>query len=284
MPAEEDEELRVSTLELFFDLVFVFVITRLATMVEHDLTWAGVGRAALVFVVLYWMYSAFVWLTNQLPPTSTAVRLFLVAGMAAFLVCAFATPRAFSGDGVYFGVGLMLVVLVHAGLFALAYGWGVLTWAPYNVLGAGLVIWAGTVDAWWRYVLWLLPLAIGVLPARTVMRARPDQVITLRPGHFVERHGLLIIVAFGESVVAVGAAAPSHALHLDTLGVALLGLALSAALWWVYFDGDDERGEEAMREADAVGRLRLAFSVYFGAFTAILLGIVLLAAGTVLAL
>jgi len=116
VPAED--ELRVSTLELFFDLVFVFTLTQLTTLLAGDLTAGTMTRVVLIFDVLFWMYAAYAWLTNMVPPDRTARRLLLTVGMAAFLVCALAVPRAFDGGGVAFGLGYLLVFGVHGGLYA----------------------------------------------------------------------------------------------------------------------------------------------------------------------
>jgi len=124
-----EEELRVSTLELFFDLVFVFTLTQLTTLLAGDLTAGTMARVVLIFDVLFWMYAAYAWLTNQVPPNRPARRLLLILGMAAFLVCALAVPQAFDGGGVAFGLGYLLVVLVHGGLYAEAYGAVVLWFA-----------------------------------------------------------------------------------------------------------------------------------------------------------
>src|SRR5262245_61975023 len=139
-------ELRVSTLELFFDLVFVFTITQLTALIEHDLSWHGVAGAGLIFVVTYWMYAGYAWLTNQVPPTTTPRRLLLVCGMAAFLICALAIPRAFERDARAFAVGYVLVVLVHSGLYAETHGASVWRFVPFNLLGAACLVGAAFLD------------------------------------------------------------------------------------------------------------------------------------------
>ena len=107
----------VSTIELFFDLVFVFTLTQLTALLEHDVTLEAAAQVALIFVVLFWMYGGFVWLTNQVPPDRTLRRLLLMAGMATFLVCALAIPEAFGNAGLTFGVGYLMVVTVHGALY-----------------------------------------------------------------------------------------------------------------------------------------------------------------------
>lgn len=144
--ATTDSAQRVSTFEIFFDLVFVFTLTQLTALLAHDLSAEGALRAALIFAVLFWMYGAYVWATNQVPPTHPLRQALLIAGMAAFLVCALAIPEAFHGTGVIFGVGYLLVVLAHAALYVQVYGRAVLAFAPLNILSALIVIGAGFVD------------------------------------------------------------------------------------------------------------------------------------------
>ena len=218
-------EIRVSSLELFFDLVFVFTLTQLTALLEHELSLEGAARVLLIFVVLFWMYGAYVWLTNQVPSARTGRRLFLIAAMAAFLVCALAIPAAFAEAGVAFGIGYLLVVLVHTGLYTDAYGRAVIRFAPLNVVGALLVIAAGFVDGAARYALWVAPIGLQYLTSRLAAGVGEENAagFDIRPGHFVERHGLLLLVAFGESVVAIGIGVAAVPLDAGAFGAAVLG-------------------------------------------------------------
>jgi low temperature requirement protein LtrA len=272
-----EEELRVSTLELFFDLVFVFTLTQLTGLLADDLSAAGMVRVVLVFDVLFWMYAAYAWLTNQVPPDRPARRLLLILAMAAFLVCALAAPQAFDGGGVAFGLGYLLVVLVHGGLYAQGYGAVVLRFAAPNVLAALSLVVAGLLRGPAAYALWAVPVLVQLVTpwwsARAATRLR------VRPAHFVERHGLLLIVALGESVVAIGIGLGGERLDLGLFAVAVLGLALAAGLWWTYFAGDEQGAEHALTTAPVERRFRLANNAYFYAFIPMLLGVIVLAAG-----
>jgi low temperature requirement protein LtrA len=268
---------RVSTLELFFDLVFVFTLTQLTTLLAGDLSVATMARVVLIFVVLYWMYAAYAWLTNQVPPNTAARRLLLILGMAAFLVCALAIPRAFDGGGVAFGVGYLLVVLVHSGLYVEAYGAVVLWFAAPNIVAALSLIVAGVLDGPAAYALWAVPIVNEFVVPRLSVRAATR--LQLRPAHFVERHGLLLIVALGESVVAVGIGLGDVPLDLGLVSAAVLGLALAAGLWWTYFAGDEEGAEGALSAAAVDRRFRLAHNAYFYAYIPMLLGVIVIAAG-----
>jgi low temperature requirement protein LtrA len=279
----EAEEQRVTSLELFFDLVFVFTMTQLTGLLAGDLSVATAVRAALIFMVLFWMYGGYAWLTNQVPPVLPARRLLLILGMGAFLVCALAIPSAFDGGGIAFGVGYLLVVLVHAGLYASVYGRTMVMWVgPFNFAAALCVIGAGLLGGPAGYALWGSAIAIQlVMPYANRSPARPD----IRTGHFVERHGLLLLIALGESVVAIGIGVGHEALSPRLFVAVLLGLALAAALWWSYFASDEERAEQALEAVPSLNqRLLLAVRAYFFCYVPMLLGIVALAAGVKLSI
>ena len=271
-PGRTEEEVRVSTVELFFDLVFVFTLTQLTAMLADDLSAEGALRVGLIFTVLFWMYGAYAWATNQVPPDRFGRQALLVCGMAAFLVCALAIPHAFDRSGVIFGVGYLFVVVVHSVLYAQGYGWAVLRFAPVNALSALLVIWAGLVDGLLAYGLWFAVVLIHTVPPWLVRRSTRFDV---RAAHFVERHGLLLIVAFGESVIAIGVAIDPAQLDAGLLAAALLALILAAELWWVYFAHDAEHAEHLLAIASGGDRVRYALGGYFYSFVPMLLGVVL---------
>jgi len=270
---------RVSTLELFFDLVFVFTITQLTGLLAGDLTPAGLGRVMLMLGVIWWMYGGYAWLTNAVAPTNTLRRGLLITGMAGFLAVALGIPDGYGPAGWAFGVGYFVVNAVHSGLFRLAGGPGAaaaMRWlGPLNLLSATLVLAGGFAPGGWRYGAWAAALAVQIASPYL----HPIGGFTISATHFVERHGLVVIVALGESVVAIGAgvgARPTWRL----VAVAVLGLVLAYYLWWAYFGGDDERAERALAGiADPHRRARAALSAYGYAHYPILLGIVVLAAG-----
>jgi low temperature requirement protein LtrA len=273
-----DQPLRVSTLELFFDLVFVFAITQLTGILSHDsdLSVADGFRVLLVFGVLWWMYGGYVWLSNARPPSRTPERLLMLTGMAGFLVMGLAIPRAFGPDGVALGLGYLIVVVIHAWLYQRV-NKNIARVAPFNLAAALLVIGAGLAGGAAAYVLWAAALAIQVLsPLILPVRGR----FAIEPSHFAERHGALVIIVFGESVVDIGIGAEGHPVSVSLALSAVLGLALTATLWWAYFGvGDDERAEQAMLAADPAARPALALAAYFFAYIPLLLGVVALASG-----
>ncbi len=273
------EEVRVSTLELFFDLVFVFTITQLTALLVHDPSGTSLGQIALMLTAIWWMYGAFAWLTNAVPPDRIALQMPLLAGMAAFFAISLTIPTAFSGDGVVFACGYLAVIIIHTALYTQSATWSVASvwsFARMNLLAAGLILAGTIIGGTWEYVLWGLAIPIFAITPALV----PESAGWIRPSHFVERHGLVVIVALGESVVAVGIGASGLEINGELLLVAVLGLALSAELWWVYFGGDDEEAEGALLAMRPTKRQFIAANAaYYWAHLLLLLGIVSVAAG-----
>jgi low temperature requirement protein LtrA len=272
-------EVRVSTIELFFDLVFVFAITQLTSLLAGEPTMAGLGRVALVFGNLWWIYGGYAWLTNAVPPQEPVLRLLLLLAMGGFLVAALAIPTAFDGGGVAFGVGYLLVTLVHTGMFLLSSQESAVRamrrLGPANAITAALLLWAGFTQGLLQWTLWTAAFGLHwVSPFFTAVPGFP-----IRAAHFVERHGLIVLIALGESIVAVGIGMAGHGLQVDRVVTAVLGLALAAALWWLYFDGEDERAERVLDAAGVDQTTWLALYGFGYAFLPILSGIIVFAAG-----
>jgi low temperature requirement protein LtrA len=270
---------RVSTLELFFDLVFVFTITQLTTLLLGDLTVHGLACALLVIGLIWWMYSGYAWLTNAVPPDRPSRRLPLLAGMAGFLVMSLAIPRVFVGGGTAFAVGYAVVVVVHLAMYTRAGSraevLAILRVGSFNLAAAALLLAGGLLGGRWEYALWTLALLLVCASPYLI----GDSGFDVRSAHFVERHGLVVIITLGESVVAIGIGAADLPVDAGLVAVAVLGLLLSAGLWWVYFGGDDVRAEHAMAAAPAARRPRLALNAFGYAHVPILLGVVALAVG-----
>ncbi|MEW2328618.1 low temperature requirement protein A [Micromonospora chersina] len=276
-PAPAD---RVTTVEVFFDLVFVFTLTQLTRVLEADLSPAGLARVLLLFGILWWMFDGYVWLANHVPPRVPAQKLLLFVGMVGFLLAAVAVPDAFGGTGLLFGVGYLVVISVHLLLFTRArIGPALARLAVYNLGSALLLLVGGLVDGTARYACWLAALALQSVVPYLVPRFSWVRVLSafhLQPRHFVERHGLLVIIALGESVVAIGMGVDTAHVGIGSVAVIALALALPAALWWTYFT--DTPGQEERLAAAGPDRARLALRVGFGHIP-LLLGIVVAAAG-----
>lgn len=283
-PSPDDAQVyRVTTLELFFDLVFVFAITQLTGILVGDLAAGGLVpllrgllQVLLAFGVLWWMYGGYAWLTNALTPSGALQRMLLIVGMAGFLIVALATPHAFTAAGVAWGLGYLIVVLVHGGLYLQA-NRNIMKVLPANVLAALLVIGAGLLEHGPAvYVLWTLALLIPIL---TPYFVPPGAGFPLQAAHIVERHGALVLITFGESIIAIGIGAAGPTLRASLVVAAVLALALVAALWWIYFAGDDERVEHSLTAADGPSRTAMIMHGYFYAHIPILIGVVTTAAG-----
>ncbi|WP_406045352.1 low temperature requirement protein A [Micromonospora sp. NBC_00898] len=270
---------RVTPAEIFFDVVFVFTLTQLTRILEAELSPASVGRVLLLFGMLWMVYSGYVWLPNQVSPRSAAQKLLLFVGMAGFLIAAVGTPRAFTDTGVAFGVGYAVVTCVHLLMFTQADRRALWQLWPYNI-GAVLVLGGGLAGGTAQYVLWLAAFALqAVSPYLVPVHSRIGglSAVNLATAHFVERHGLLVIIALGESVVAIGMGVDVDHLTAGTIAVTVLALALPAGLWWAYFT--DTRATEAVLDGAEVGpRVRLGVWMGF-AHTPLLLGIVVAAVG-----
>jgi low temperature requirement protein LtrA len=274
-PPQPDEVYRVTTLELFFDLVFVFVITQLTSVFVSALGVVGLVRVGLMFVTLWWMYSGYAWLTNTRSPVTPGHRLLLLVGMGGFLLVALATPHAFTGGGAWWGLGYLIVVLVHGGLY-LQFTPTFIRVLPGNLLAAGCVIATGLVHGIPAYALWAVA---ALVPVAMPYIVPPGGRFLIQPAHIVERHGLLVLITFGESVVGIGIGVSGQRLNFELVEAALLGLALVAALWWTYFVDDDERATEALAEAESGRRTQMTIYGYFYAHIPILIGVIVLAGG-----
>jgi low temperature requirement protein LtrA len=270
---------RVTTLELFFDLVFVFTITQLANVVFEEPTLRSVVQVALMLALIWWMYDGYAWLTNAVEAETTDRRLLLLAGMAGYFILALATPDAFGSSGLAFGLCYLAIVAVHTFLFSRAASRSVvdaiLRLSPFNVASAVLVVAGGALGGNAQYVLWAGAVALEwVTPWLSGLEG-----FEIDTGHFVERHGLVLLIAIGESVVVVGVAGASLSVDAGLAVIVLLGLALSASIWWLYFGtGDDDRAEQALEGLAGVTRAKAVLLAYFFAYLPMLLGLVLIAA------
>jgi low temperature requirement protein LtrA len=274
-----ESEQRVTPLELFFDLVFVFAITQVTAMLTADPTWGGLLRGLLVLGALWWAWAAYAWLTNTLNPEEGIVRIAMFAAMAAMLIVALAVPEAFDEHGVIFGVAYLFVRAMHIGLYALA-GRGdrdllgaVLRFTPTSLISAVLIIAAGFMDGDDRIAIWAIALVIDYLGPVYGHGAG----WRLSPGHFAERHGLIIIIALGESIVAIGIGVGGIQLGAGTIFTALLAMVVVAALWWAYFDWVSIVAEQRLRQTTGTAQNTLARDLFSYLHFPMVAGIVLFA-------
>jgi low temperature requirement protein LtrA len=228
---------RVTPLELFFDLVFVLALTQCTTLMARTPTWEGILKGLLVLGMLWWSWVGYAWLTSVIDPEEGTVRLAMFASMAALLVAALCVPGAFGNEALLFACAYGVVRGAHIVLFTIAsrddaalrrsvVGLGVTT-----ALGVGLLALAAFTGGALQLGLWGLAL---VLDAGGPYLFGADGW-KLVPGHFAERHGLIVLIALGESIVALGVGAKTE-LDAGIVTAAVLGVVVAATLWWVYFD------------------------------------------------
>ncbi len=276
---EKDAAVRVSTLELFFDLVFVFTITQVSDLILHAQNPYEIARAFLVLTIIWWMYGGYAWLTNNVGTTQPLNRCLVLTAMAGFLVMALAVPQAFGRDGLAFGLAYLLVNVIHTALFTRAPDkasaqaiWRI---APFNIGTALLVVIAGLIAPAWNWLIWVGAVAVLVV----IPFFGKVSGFAVQPAHFVERHGLVLIIALGESIISIGVGAAGEPVTLSLVTAAVLTLALTAALWWSYFSQDEQRAEHALSRVSGGERARMALYAFGYAHLIMIAGVVLAAAG-----
>ena len=275
------EEERVTPLELFFDLVFVLALTQCTALMAAHPTWTGLAQGLLVLGVLWWSWVGYAWLTSVVDPEEGAVRLVMFLAMAAFLVASMCVPEAFGSEALLFALAYGVVRVAHILLFVLASRGdpelrrAVLGLAVSTALGVGLLLLASATDGWVQGGLWALALALDMGGPLLI-----DPVgWRLVPGHFAERHGLIVIIALGESIVAIGAGAGGH-VDVGVVGAAVLGIVVAAALWWLYFDVVAPVSTRRLVEApEGAVRNRMARDSFSFLHLPMVAGIVLVALG-----
>jgi low temperature requirement protein LtrA len=282
------EEARVTPIELFFDLVFVFSLTQVTTLIASDLTVHGLIRGLLVLGLLWWCWVGYAWLGNVVRADEGVGRVAMFGAMAAMFILALSVPEAFQDmrgglDGpVVLALSYLAVRLLHLAIFWLASGDDaglrrqVLRFAPSVVGSTALLLVASQLHGTAQTVTW-----VGVLVV--------DYVGTILAGasgwrlnsasHFAERHGLILLIALGESIVAIGVGAATIPISLPIIAASTLGLILAACLWWAYFDVVALVAERVLRRSEGEQRARLARDSYSYLHLPMITGIVLVALG-----
>jgi low temperature requirement protein LtrA len=280
-PRHRTAEERVKPLELFFDLIFVFAITQVTGLVVDDPTWGGLARGLVILGVLWWAWAAYAWLTNTIDPDEGAVRIAMFAAMGAMLIASLAVPDAFGDDAFLFACAYAFVRVAHLALYAIA-GWGdrdllaaIARLAAGTAIGVTLLFVAAGLDGGPQLAVWALALVLDLLGAYV----GGGRGWRLSAGHFAERHALIVIIALGESIVALGLGAP-RTLDAGVAAAALLGLAVACALWWAYFDVVALVAERKLHElGQSSAGLRMARDSYSYLHLPMVAGIILFAVG-----
>jgi low temperature requirement protein LtrA len=274
-----EREQRVTPLELFFDLVFVFAFTQVTTVLSDEPTWAGLGHGLLILAALWWTWASYAWLTNTVDADEGPVWGSIVVAMAAVFIAALAVPEAFDEHGVVFGAAFLIVTVMHLTLYALATRGdrdmvaAILRLAPSALGAAGLILVAGFVDGALRPALWLAALAVGYFGPLLV----PLSGWHVQPAHFVERHGLILLIAIGESLVAIGLGARGAGLGIGVIVAAIVGLLVAASFWLAYFDFFPIRAQQILADRHGAQRAALARDAYTYLHLPMVAGIILFA-------
>jgi low temperature requirement protein LtrA len=233
----EATEQRVTPLELFFDLVFVFAITRVTALMAHDLSWRSIAQGLLVLAALWWGWAAYAWLTNHVAGEDGRARIVVLAAMGSMALVALAVPQAFDAHALMFALGYLVMRMAHLALYWVSsrddpdVHHAVLLLLPSAVTGPLLLVLASATDGPLQAVLWVVALAIDY-GGPFVLGVAGYRV---HPAHFAERFGLIVIIALGESIVAIGVGAGAEPLDFAIAAAAVLAVAAAGALWWAYF-------------------------------------------------
>ena len=278
----------VKPVELFFDLVFVFALTQVTAMMADDLTVSGLFRGLLVLTLLWWSWAGFAWLCNVVRSDSVPVTLVLFAAMAAMLVLALSIPEAFDD----MPGGLPGPVVVAACYFAFRLMHLVMFWlisadnpmlrrqlvrfAPSMLAGTTLLLVAAGLDGTAQTAMWATALVADYVG--TLLGGSSGWVLR-SPSHFAERHGLILIVALGESIVAIGVGVAQLPISVSVVAGSILGLAVTCALWWAYFDISATHAEHALAQEPETTKARLARDAYSYLHLPLMAGVIMIALG-----
>ena len=279
MSQQPESERRVTPLELLFDLVFAFGFTQVTALLFDEPTWSGVGKGLLVIAALWWAWSSYAWLTSTVDTDNFRVSAAMLAAMAAMFVAALAVPETFGRQGGAFGVAFLIVNIMFLAIFALTTRnetellRAILRIVPTFLTGAILITAAGYVHGTLRPVLWLLALVVGMFGP--LLRGMTGW--RLQPAHFIERHGLIVIIAIGESLIAIGIGARKTDLSADVILAAVLGLVVVMSFWLAYFDFFPLRARQLLADHSGEQRTALARDVFTYLHLPMVAGIILFA-------
>jgi low temperature requirement protein LtrA len=277
---EDAFEEKVTPLELFFDLVFVFAFTQVTGLMAANPTWEGVGQGMLVLAAVWWAWGGYAWLTNSLHSDDGIARLGLLAAMGAMLIAALAVPQAFGDDSVVFGIAYLAVRAIHIAVYI--YGApdlnnreAIRLLAPGLLAGPALIMIAGFLDGGAAAGLWVVALVIDY----GTPYLRDVSGFTVSPSHFHERFGLIVIIALGESIVATGSGLDATGLTAGVVATAIAGLVIAGAQWWAYFDVVALVAGRRFAETKGSAQARLARDSYGVLHLLLIAGVVLVALG-----
>jgi low temperature requirement protein LtrA len=268
--------------ELLWDLVFVFAVTQVTTLLARHLSWAALGKSMLVLALMWWAWSAFVWAANAATATFVLRASLLVATIAIF-VAGLAIPQVFGGEATLFASAYAFVRLLHLLLYADASRRGDASWSAIAgfavtvAAGMALLLAGSFLAHGWRLALWTAAVAIDYAGPGLLTRHRLRGLQQVAVAHFAERYGLFVIICLGESIVALGVASSAHTLTAVTVTAVTLGVVITAGMWWAYFARSAASAEERLRAHD--DPVLAASDAYSYLHLIVVAGIIVFAAG-----
>jgi low temperature requirement protein LtrA len=248
------EERRTSPVELLWDLVFVFAVTQVTTLLSRDLSWTGFGHGMLLLALVWWAWSAFVWAANAEQERSRALRGVLLIGMVFIFITGLSLPRAFGAQATLFSSAYAAVRLLHLAVYAHASRRGSASWSAISgfaitvVIGMALLVAGSFLGEARRVLLWTLAVAIDYAGPAWLTRERLRGLQQVAVAHFAERYSLFVIICLGESIVAIGLSAVERQIDGDLVAAVALGLVATIGLWWTYFDRFASTAEARLRD------------------------------------
>jgi low temperature requirement protein LtrA len=251
-----DEQHRTTPVELLWDLVFVFAVTQVSSLLARHLSWGWFGRSMLVLALVWWAWSAFVWAANAQTATSNTMRVCLLLSTVLIFIAGLALPDAYGAEGTLFVVTYAMVRFLHLALYADASRQGNASWnaiAGFGatvVIGMALLVAGSLLHGGLRIGLWVVAVAIDYAGPAWLTRERLRGLQRVAVAHFAERYGLFVIICLGESIVAIGVAGNGSRAHLsaELIAAVTLTLAITIGMWWTYFDRFAATAEERLRE------------------------------------
>jgi low temperature requirement protein LtrA len=251
-----DKDRLTSPVELLWDLVFVFAVTQVTTLLARDLSWAGLGRSMLVLALVWWAWSAYVWAANAQPSDSPTLRAALLIALLLIFISGLAIPGAFGSESKLFVMTYAGVRFIHLALYADASRRGHASWAA--IAGFAVTVTAGMVllvvgsflDGASRVVLWTGAAAIDYAGPAWLTRERLRGLQRVAVAHFAERYGAFVIICLGESIVAIGLGASGRTITTELVATVAAGVLIVVGLWWTYFDRFAAVAQERLRTHD----------------------------------
>ena len=275
-------ERSVSPVELLWDLVFVFAITQVGTLLSNELTWQGFGRSMLVLALVWWAWSAFVWVANAEDAESPVFLLTLLAALVLIFISGLAIPDAFGERATLFALTYAGVRFMHLGLYAHSARQGHASWeaiAGFSLtvtVGMILLVAGSLLALSWQIALWASAAVIDYAgPLLTRERLRGLQEVAV--AHFADRYGAFIIICLGESIIAIGLGATREPISTALVALVALGLLITIGLWWTYFGKTAAAGAARLR--DHLEPVIAASDAYAYIHLALVAGIIIFATG-----